>query len=60
MHFTNFGALNGLHVDETTRFANDHDLLPLLTQVQQYDGERESAEYRQREPGIFVIACGVH
>lgn len=60
MHFTIFGALDSLHPGETMRFANDHDLLPLLAQVEQYDGERASAEYRQREPGIFVIDCSVH
>lgn len=42
------------------RFANDHDLLPLLAQVEQCDGERASAEYRQRESGIFVIDRSVH
>jgi len=42
------------------RFANDHDPLPLLAQMEQRYGERVSAEYRQREPGIIVIDFSVH
>jgi uncharacterized protein (DUF2249 family) len=37
------------------RFVNDHDPLPLLSQVQQRYGDHIAIEYRQREPGAIVI-----
>ncbi len=59
-HAAIFGALDSLQPGETMRFANDHDPLPLLTQIEQRYGERVSVEYRQREPGIIVIDISVH
>lgn len=59
-HAAIFGALDSLQPGETMRFANDHDPLPLLAQIQQRYGERVSVEYRQREPGIIVIDFSVH
>lgn len=59
-HAAIFGALDSLRPGETMRFANDHDPLPLLAQIEQRYGPRVSVEYRQREPGIVVIDFGVH
>jgi uncharacterized protein (DUF2249 family) len=41
------------------RFCNDHDPLPLLSQLQARYGERLSIEYKQREPGAIVIDFAV-
>lgn len=54
-HAAIFGALDALRTGETMRFANDHDPLPLLDQIEQRYGERVTVEYRQREPGAIVI-----
>jgi uncharacterized protein (DUF2249 family) len=37
------------------RFANDHDPLPLLQQLQQRYGEAVKINYVNREPGLIVI-----
>ena len=58
-HAALFGALDSLQPGATTRFANDHDPLPLLAQLQQRYGDRVSVEYRQREPGFIVIDFSV-
>lgn len=41
------------------RFANDHDPLPLLSQIAQRYCDRVGVEYRQREPGAIVIDFSV-
>jgi uncharacterized protein (DUF2249 family) len=54
-HAAIFGALDALHPGETMRFANDHDPLPLLAQIEQRYGDRVSVQYLQRENGNIVI-----
>ena len=54
-HAAIFGALDSLNPGETMRFVNDHDPLPLLSQLQARYGEALSIEYRQREPGAIAI-----
>ncbi|MBZ8140806.1 hypothetical protein CLD22_12960 [Rubrivivax gelatinosus] len=54
-HAAIFGALDALESGETMRFANDHDPLPLLAQIENHYGSRVRAAYRQREPGAVVI-----
>ncbi|MBG6082163.1 DUF2249 domain-containing protein [Rubrivivax gelatinosus] len=54
-HAAIFGALDALDPGETMRFANDHDPLPLLMQIEQHFGGRVRATYRQRAPGAVVI-----
>jgi len=54
-HAAIFGALDSLRAGGTMRFANDHDLLPLLDQLRARYGEVVSIEYRQRDPGLIVI-----
>jgi uncharacterized protein (DUF2249 family) len=54
-HAAIFGALDALQPGEAMRFVNDHDPLPLLSQVQQRYGEHIAIAYRQREPGAIVI-----
>ena len=58
-HAAIFGALDSLQPGETMRFANDHDPLPLLSQMAQRYGDRIAVEYRQREPGEIVIDFSV-
>jgi uncharacterized protein (DUF2249 family) len=58
-HAAIFGALDALRPGETMRFANDHDPLPLLAQIEQRYGERVAVAYRQREPGMIVIDFAV-
>lgn len=54
-HAAIFGALDALHPGETMRFANDHDPLPLLEQLQQRYGAAIRINYITREPGMIVI-----
>lgn len=54
-HAAIFGALNALQPGETMRFANDHDPIPLLGQIDQYFGERVQIQYVSREPGNITI-----
>ncbi|MBK7954119.1 MAG: DUF2249 domain-containing protein [Candidatus Accumulibacter sp.] len=54
-HAAIFGALDALLPGETMRFCNDHDPLPLLTQLQARYGETLKLAYVQREPGTIVI-----
>ena len=54
-HAAIFGALDALHADETMRFVNDHDPLPLLDQLTQRYGASVEISYRTREPGNIVI-----
>ena len=61
-HAAIFGALDALQPGETMRFVNDHDPLPLLTQLLQRYGDALDIQYRQRQPGAividFVVAAG--
>ena len=59
-HAAIFGALDSLQPGETMRFVNDHDPLPLLSQLAQRYGDRVGVEYRQRELGVIVIDFSVH
>lgn len=54
-HAAIFGALDSLHPGETMRFVNDHDPLPLLSQLEARYGEGLTIEYLQREPGAIAI-----
>lgn len=54
-HAAIFGALDALNPGETMRFVNDHDPLPLLSQIGARYGEAVAIEYRQREPGAIAI-----
>lgn len=54
-HAAIFGALDALLPDETMRFCNDHDPLPLLDQLAQRYGATVRIHYQQREPGAIVI-----
>lgn len=54
-HAAIFGALDALVAGETMRFCNDHDPLPLLSQLQQRYGTSVDIRYVQREPGAIVI-----
>jgi uncharacterized protein (DUF2249 family) len=54
-HAAIFGALDALHNGETMRFVNDHDPLPLLSQLMQHYGESVSVKYVERSPGKIVI-----
>jgi uncharacterized protein (DUF2249 family) len=54
-HAAIFGALDALQAGETMRFVNDHDPLPLLTQLRERYGDGLLLEYRQREPGTVVM-----
>jgi len=54
-HAAIFGALEALQPGETMRFCNDHDPLPLLSQIDNYYGPRIKMAYVQREPGEIVI-----
>jgi len=54
-HAAIFGALDALQPGETMRFCNDHDPLPLLSQIDTYFGPRIKMAYVKREPGEIVI-----
>jgi uncharacterized protein (DUF2249 family) len=54
-HAAIFGALNALESGETMRFCNDHDPLPLLSQINQFFGPRIEIAYVSRQPGEIVI-----
>ena len=54
-HAAIFGALSALRSGETMRFLNDHDPLPLLSQIEGHYGEHVSISYVSREPGQIVI-----
>jgi len=54
-HAAIFGAIDALTAGETMRFVNDHDPLPLLSQIDARYGNTVGIEYRQREPGSIVI-----
>lgn len=54
-HAAIFGAMDALSPGETMRFANDHDPLPLLAQIQQRYGNKVEIRYIAREPELIVI-----
>ena len=54
-HSAIFGALDALNPGEAMRFVNDHDPLPLLSQMQQRYGDRVKVIYQQRELGAIMI-----
>ena len=54
-HAAILGALDALQPGETMRFCNDHDPLPLLSQINARFGANVSIAYVQREPGEIVI-----
>jgi uncharacterized protein (DUF2249 family) len=54
-HAAIFGALNALEPGEVMRFVNDHDPLPLLSQIEHYFGPRIDIGYVAREAGNIVI-----
>ena len=54
-HAAIFGALDSLQPGETMRFCNDHDPLPLLSQINSHFGANVTIEYVQRNPGEIII-----
>ena len=54
-HAAIFGALDALAPGEAMRFVNDHDPLPLLSQLRERYGDALAVEYRMRETGSVVI-----
>lgn len=54
-HAAIFGALDALQAGETMRFCNDHDPLPLLSQISGRYGEQVKIAYVSRAPGEIVI-----
>jgi uncharacterized protein (DUF2249 family) len=54
-HAAIFGALDALQKGETMRFCNDHDPLPLLSQIESRYGSRVKIEYVSRAQGEIMI-----
>jgi uncharacterized protein (DUF2249 family) len=54
-HAAIFGALDVLDPGETMRFYNDHDPLPLLSQINHHYGQRIEMAYVARAPEETVI-----
>lgn len=54
-HAAIFGALQALTPGETMRFYNDHDPLPLLSQLDNFFGPRIEMAYVAREAGGVII-----
>ncbi|NMM06998.1 DUF2249 domain-containing protein [Polaromonas sp.] len=54
-HAAIFGALDALQPGETMRFCNDHDPLPLLSQIEGRFGAQVKINYVSRTPGEIVI-----
>lgn len=54
-HASIFGALQALQAGETMRFCNDHDPIPLLSQINAHFGENVEIEYVSRNPGEVII-----
>lgn len=54
-HAAIFGAFDSLSPGETMRFCNDHDPLPLLSQLHARYGAQIEIHYVRREPGEIVI-----
>ncbi|CAN5691406.1 hypothetical protein BH11PSE12_BH11PSE12_19950 [soil metagenome] len=59
-HAAIFGALESLEQGDIMRFINDHDPLPLLSQIQQrYDGQVHHT-YIQNNPEAVIIDFSIH
>jgi uncharacterized protein (DUF2249 family) len=58
-HSAIFGAIDVLRSGETMRFVNDHDPLPLISQLRERLGENLTVTYRQRDAGAIVIDFGI-
>ena len=59
-HAAIFGALESLDRGDVMRFVNDHDPLPLLSQIaQRYDGQVRH-EYVQNGPDAVIIDFSIH
>lgn len=59
-HAAIFGALESLDQGDIMRFINDHDPLPLLSQIQQrYDGQVQH-NYIQNGPDAVIIDFSIH
>lgn len=59
-HAAIFGALESLEQGDVMRFINDHDPLPLLSQIaQRYDGQVHHA-YVQNSADAVVIDFSIH
>ncbi|MEB0138078.1 MULTISPECIES: DUF2249 domain-containing protein [unclassified Undibacterium] len=54
-HAAIFGALAALESGETMRFCNDHNPLPLLTQIEHHFGSAITIRYVSSEPGAVII-----
>lgn len=54
-HAAIFGALDALRPGETMRFCNDHDPLPLLSQIEARYGTAVEIRYVERGPGAILI-----
>jgi uncharacterized protein (DUF2249 family) len=54
-HAAIFGALAALQPGETMRFCNDHDPLPLLSQLNAHYGAKLQMAYVARDPGEIII-----
>ena len=54
-HAAIFGALEALQPGEAMRFCNDHDPLPLLSQIEGHFGSQVKIAYVSRAPGEIVI-----
>ena len=54
-HAAIFGAMEALTAGETMRFYNDHDPLPLLSQLGSYFGDRVGVNYVSRRQGEIII-----
>ena len=58
-HSAIFGAIDALNPGETMRFYNDHDPLPLLSQIEARYGGRINIAYVARRAGEIIIDFGV-
>ena len=54
-HAAIFGAFDSLRPGEPMLFCNDHDPLPLLSQLKEHYGDGIDIKYVAREPGQIVI-----
>lgn len=54
-HAAIFGALDSLQAGETMRFCNDHNPLPLLSQIETRYGARVKIEPVSHMPGEIII-----
>jgi uncharacterized protein (DUF2249 family) len=54
-HAAIFGALDALQAGEAMRFCNDHNPLPLLSQIESRYGARVKIEPVSHMPGEIII-----